>query len=176
MKSLFCVALFGIVALVTTGYPQQPASVGTAKARFGVTGLHCAGCTTTVENSLRTFKGIRSVKVDWQSKNATVDFDENLISAQEVVQAVVATPHMMNRNMHYGAVLYLSVPGVKDRATGDKASAVLGKVEGVAKVTVFPQQEAVGIEFASRGKVTTRQLIEVLQQNGLKGDQFTVAQ
>jgi hypothetical protein len=65
---------------------------------------------------------------------------------------------MMGRDMQYGGLLVLSVAGVNDKATGMKATAALGKLEGVARVTLYPQQEAVGVEFSDKGKVTSKQL------------------
>lgn len=85
------------------------------------------------------------------------------------------TPHMMGKDMQYGGILVLSVPGVKEEAAGKKAQAALSKVEGVAKVTLYPKQEAIGIEFTGKGKVTSKQLIEALEAAGLKGTQYGMA-
>jgi copper chaperone CopZ len=110
--------------------------------------------------------------VDFKRKDAAVEFDEKVISAQEVARALSDTPHMMGRNMQYGGILLLSIAGMKDEATGKTAKAVLSKVEGVSKVTVYPKQEAVGIEFSGKGKVTSKQLIEALEKADLKGAQY----
>ncbi len=115
---------------------------------------------------------MKSIKVDFRNKSATTEFDESVISAQEVARAMSITPHMMGRDMEYGGILLVSVAGVKDEATGKKATAALRKVEGVAKVTLYPKQEAVGIEFTGKGKVTTKQLIDALEAAGLKGTQY----
>jgi len=113
--------------------------------------------------------------VNFKGKYAKIDFDERVISAQEVARAMSITPHMMGRGMQYDGILFLSIPGLKDEATGKKAKAALSKVEGVAKVTLHPQQQAAGIEFTGKGKVTTKQLIEALEAAGLKGAQYSVA-
>ncbi|MBX9628848.1 MAG: heavy-metal-associated domain-containing protein [Gemmataceae bacterium] len=179
MRSLLCFAAVGVVAFAPTGYAEdpkkQPEKAEVTKATYMVSGLHCAPCATTVEGSLKKVKGVRSVRVDFPGKYAVVEFEEVVISAQEVARAVSATPHMMGREMAYGGVLVLSVPGLKDEATGKKATAALGKVEGVAKVTPYPQQQAVGVEFTDKGKVSTKQLIETLEAAGLKGAQYGAA-
>lgn len=178
MRSLLCFAAAGIAALAANGSAQNPKPPGQAevtRATYLVAGLHCAPCATTVEGSLKKVKGVRSVRVDFPSKSATIEFDEAAISAQEVARAVAGTPHMMGRDMRYGGVLVLSVPGVKDEAAGKKAEAALRKVEGVAKVTLYPQQQAVGVAFTDAGKVTSRQLTEALESVGLKGGQYVTA-
>jgi copper chaperone CopZ len=115
---------------------------------------------------------VKSIKVNFGTKNATIEFDEAVISAQEIARALADTPHMMGGNMQYGGSLTLSVAGLKDDATGKKAKDALGKVEGVSKVTAFPKQESVSVEFSGKGKVTSKQLIEALDKAGLKGSHF----
>jgi hypothetical protein len=113
--------------------------------------------------------------VDFKSKSARTEFDETVISAQEVARAMSVTPHMMGRDMQYDGMLVLGVAGVDDEDTGKKATTALRKVEGVAKVTLYPKQQAVGIEFTSKGKVTSKQLLEALDAAGLKGTQSRTA-
>ena len=177
-SSLLCSAVVAVVALARSGYAEDlkpPPRAEVTKAAYLVSGLHCPPCATTVEESLRKVNGVKSVRVDLPGKYATVEFDETVISAQEVARAVSATPHMMGKDMRYGGVLVLSVPGVKDEATGKKATAALGKVQGVAKVTPYPEQQAVGVAFTDTGKVTSKQLIEALEPAGLKGTQYAAA-
>jgi hypothetical protein len=42
----------------------------------------------------------------------------------------------------------------------------------VKKVTIYPQKNAVGIEFTGKGKVTSKQLIEELESAGLKAGEL----
>lgn len=178
MKALFCSVAVGIAALAANGYAQDlkpPPQAEVTKATYLVTGLHCAPCAAVVEGSLKKVKGVKSVRVDFPGKYATIEFDETVISAQEVTRAMSGTPHMMGKDMRYGGILVLSIPGVKDEAAGKKAEAALGKVEGVAKVTLYPQQQAVSIGFTDTGKVTSKQLIEALEPAGLKGNQYATA-
>ena len=79
---------------------------------------------------------------------------------------------MMGGGMQYGGILVLRVAGVKDEAVGKKAVAALRKVEGVSKVHVYPAQEAIGVEFTSKGKLTSNQLTDALEQDGLKAAQY----
>lgn len=110
--------------------------------------------------------------MDFPTKKANIKFDEKIVSAQEVARAMSYTPHMMGPNMQYGGMLVLSVEGLKNKANGKKASAALSKVKGVGKVIVDPRQEAVGIQFTGKGKVTSKQLLDALEKAGLTGSQF----
>src|SRR5205823_3413242 len=105
LKGLICVAVFGVtinaIALAAgQGAADKSASPADKKeaivqATYLITGLHCPPCTTTVEQSLRRAPGVRSIKVDWRTQNAHVEFDENVVSAQKVATLVSRTPHMM---------------------------------------------------------------------------------
>lgn len=112
--------------------------------------------------------------MDFKTKSAAVEFDERVISAQELAGAAAVTPHMMGRDMQYGGILLLHVNGLKDEATGKKAMVALTKVAGVAKVTPYSKHQAVGVQFGGKGKVTTKQLIDALNAAGLKGSQYGI--
>jgi copper chaperone CopZ len=137
------------------------------KANYVITGLHCPPCTKTVESSLQHAKGIRSIQVDWKTKNAHVEFDEAIVPAQKVARLIADTPHMMGRNMHYRGLLVLKVAEIKDEATAKPVQEALRKVKGVEKVLAYPAQHSVEVQFATKGEVTTMQLIEALKTAGL---------
>ncbi len=173
MHKYFFVVSMAIVMVATAAVAQEPVQKPQAeheltKATYLVTGLHCPPCTRTVETSLGRVKGIRSIKVDWKSKNARIEFDENLLPAQKVAQLIAATPHMMGDDMHYGGWLALKVPSLKDDATAKQVKDVLRKVKGVKQVATYPAQHSVGIAFATKGDLTSAQLIEALTKAGIK--------
>jgi copper chaperone CopZ len=138
------------------------------KGTFLVTGLHCPPCTSTVQGSLRRVKGVQSVAVDWNTKNAKVVFDESVLPAQALAAAIETTPHMMGGGMRYGGWLALKVPSIKDEASGQKAKETLSKVEGVKTVAVYPAQHSVGVLFAGKGTVSSQQLIDALAKEGIE--------
>jgi copper chaperone CopZ len=144
----------------------------TVKATYSITGLHCPPCTRTVESSLAKVKGVKSAKVDWKTKSAKIEFDENQLTAQQVAHAVAKTAHMMGPSMHYESQLTLSVPGVLDEQTATQAKEALKKVMGVASVTAQPKQHTVSIQFSSDGKTSSKQLIDALDAAGLKASTY----
>ena len=168
---------FGIVGSLTlAAMAQTPTETKkvepSIKQTFVVQGLHCPPCTTTVESALKRTKGIENVKVDWSTKNAWVTFDENIISAQQVAQAIVSTPHMMGRNMHYQASLALKVHELKDDAAAEKAKAALVEIPGVSVAYAYPQQQSVAVRFQPTGKLTTAELIAALKKAGFEATPF----
>ena len=121
MKSFLCLTMIGIVALAMNGYAQdskkQPAKAEITKAVYMVPNQHCPVCATALEGSLKKVEGIKSTTVNFPNKLATVDFDESVISAQEVSRAMFQASHAMGANMKYNAFLLLSVPDAKSHVS-----------------------------------------------------------
>lgn len=175
MKHWITSAFWSGALLLWTGFvfaepkptAEEASPPQSVRATFLITGLHCPPCTRTVEQSLKSVKGVKSVEVDWKTKNAKVEFDEQQIGAQQIAGRIAATPHMMGGKMRYGGWLALRVPDIATEGNAEKAKEALTKVTGVSKVKVYPQQKSVGVAFDNKGTVKTPQLIEALKEAGL---------
>jgi copper ion binding protein len=172
MNRIFAIALFWVAnsALADEPATNKPAAV--TKATYSISGLHCPPCTRTVESSLKKLKGVKMVKVDWATKSAKVEFDERVLSAQQIANAVTATPHMMGGGMHYGSWLALSVPGIKDEASAKKAETAVGEIKGVVKSTASGAQHTLSVQFSKEGDVSSQQLIDSLEKIGFKASTY----
>lgn len=172
MKKLALAIAAIALSLTAIARAEGPASAAGDKklteATFLVTGLHCPPCTRTVETSLAHTKGVRVIKVDWKTKNARVQFDEGLVTAEGISHLISATRHMMGGNLHYGAWFALKVPSFKDEATGKRIQEALKTVEGVKQVALYPAQHAVGIDFSDKGNLSSQQIIDALAKEGIE--------
>lgn len=140
------------------------------KSMFLITGLHCPPCAKTVEESLRSIKGVKSANVDWKTKNARIEFDEHTISAQQLSGKIATTAHMMGGDMKYSGWLALQVADLKesDNAEWDRLKDALGKVEGVKQVVVYKARSGVGVRFAAKGELTSMKLITAMTDSEFK--------
>lgn len=114
---------------------------------------------------MNELEDVKSAQVNFQTKQAVVEFDESRITASEIAQEVAATPHMMGKDMQYGGALQLKA----DRLTSRDASALQGalkKVQGVSRVTTDTRSQTVGVEFAPKSEVTTADLIDAGKRAG----------
>lgn len=150
---------------------QEPAKTST-KATYLITGLHCPPCTRTVQGSLSRIKGVKSVSVNWNTKNAKIEFDESVLPAQALAAAVEGTPHMMGGGMRYGGWLALKVPSITDDASGQKVKEALSKVEGVKTVAVYPKQHSAAVRFSGKGSISSQHVIEALASEGIVASNF----
>jgi copper chaperone CopZ len=59
-----------------------------ASAKFKVTGMTCGHCQQTVEQALKGVNGVYSAVVDLQDGEAEVDFNDDAVTAHQLVAAV----------------------------------------------------------------------------------------
>ena len=150
--------------------PQSEQESELVKTTFLITGLHCPPCAQTVEESLRGIKGVQYAKLDWKTKNAHIEFDEHIISAQQLSERIASTAHMMGGDMKYSGWLALSVADIKesDDASWNLLKEALGKLKGVKQVAVYNSKLAVGVRFDVKGELTSTELIAAMADNGFK--------
>lgn len=58
------------------------------KQKFNVTGMTCSACSAHVEKSVSAVKGVQGVVVSLLTNSMTVDFDQSVTNADEIVRAV----------------------------------------------------------------------------------------
>jgi copper chaperone CopZ len=176
MKSFNALLIAAASVFVSAAAAQEPLTPSPTteptKATFLMTGLHCPPCTRTVESSLQRAKGIRSVKVDWKTKTARVEFDETELTAQAIAQLIATTPHMMGSSLHYAGWLALKVPNVKDAASGQQAEKALLAVEGVKSAKAYLNQHIIAANFGPNGDVTTTELLSALKAAGMAAETY----
>jgi copper chaperone CopZ len=177
MKKIVGFASAAMMVYVVAAAAEEPGEQGRPasepiKATYLITGLHCPPCTRTVESSLRGVEGVRSVKVDWKSKNARIEFDESVLPAQRLAQLIAETPHMMGRDMRYDGWLALKVPELTGDEEADAVKEALNEVSGVKRVAAYPDRRAIGVQFEPDGELTTGELIEALNVAGFEAAVF----
>lgn len=59
------------------------------KQKFNVTGMTCSACSARVDKSVNKLNGIKSVSVNLLTNSMQVEYDENELSEQDIIQTVV---------------------------------------------------------------------------------------
>ena len=72
--------------------PLNKAAVKPEIASFNIEGMTCAiGCAKTIESKLSKMDGIQKASVDFENKQATVEFDASVVTPEKLVEAVEGT-------------------------------------------------------------------------------------
>ena len=59
-----------------------------SKVKLNVTGMSCAACSAHVEKALGKTEGVQQATVSLMTNSASVTFDENIVSAAQLIEAV----------------------------------------------------------------------------------------
>ena len=60
----------------------------TKKITLKIIGMHCGGCSSSVEKALKGLPGVSSVAVDLSGGKAVVDYDPDKTNDKEMAKAV----------------------------------------------------------------------------------------
>jgi len=63
-------------------------SNGIKKIQLQITGIHCASCVNVIEKSLARREGIKANVVNFALEQANVEYDENVVSEQDIIDVV----------------------------------------------------------------------------------------
>jgi len=99
MKRIFiiitAIAVIGLGGVMTfTTFPAANADseaaqalVGEHTATFAIEKMTCAACPITVRKAMERVDGVKSVKVDFDAKTATVVFDPSTVTPDQIGEA-----------------------------------------------------------------------------------------
>ena len=68
------------------------------KDKFSISGMTCSACSAGIERTLGRLNGIQKVEVSLMGEYMSVEYDENILSPQDIIQSVV--------DLGYGATLF----------------------------------------------------------------------
>ena len=66
--------------------------------KFSVTGMTCSACSAGIERTVKKLKGVQNADVSLMGECMSVQYDENLISSENIIQTVI--------ELGYGAKKY----------------------------------------------------------------------
>lgn len=71
---------------------EVAAAIKPETASFTIDGMTCPdGCAKTIEKKLSELEGVQNAKVDFEKKQATVNFDLDKLTSDDLVKAVETT-------------------------------------------------------------------------------------
>ena len=105
------------------GIPRVQKERCTMKQKFNVTGMTCSACSSHVEKAVRKLEGIRAADVSLMTNSMTAEFDESVLSADDIINAVVASGYGASLPQNGG-----QTAPVKENAMEEELSAMKGRL------------------------------------------------
>ncbi|MBI5306544.1 copper-translocating P-type ATPase [Candidatus Wolfebacteria bacterium] len=146
------------------------------KKSYKIKGIDCASCVLTIETDLKKMPGVKSASVNFASESALIEFDENLISENDLAKAIkdigyelklddkqIKTDEIVN-NLETAS---LKVLGMDSAHCAMMVEQALGKLAGIDKIDAdFPNQRAKIIFDPS--KISLKEIFETIIDIGYK--------
>ncbi len=92
ITAIAVIGVSGVMTLTTlaTAYADNEAAqaqVGVQTTTFAIEKMTCAACPITVKMAMERIDGVKSVKVDFDAKTATVVFDPSIATPDQIGEA-----------------------------------------------------------------------------------------
>ena len=79
------------------------------RQKFNVTGMTCSACSAAVDKNIKKLDGVTDVNVNLVTNSMTVDFDDNLVDSDKIIEVVEKTG--------YGASIHTKPSQVSQSST-----------------------------------------------------------
>jgi copper chaperone CopZ len=66
----------------------QPANLVSEHVVLTIQGMDCTACAALIEKSLSRIQGVRSAKVSFEKKEASIDYDPRVVAPEQFVKAI----------------------------------------------------------------------------------------
>ena len=134
------------------------------KISIDVLGMTCAACSSRVEKTLNKQDGVQVATVNLLSNKATVEFDADQTTEQEIIKAIQKSGYEVP--LVSKTVL---IEGMTCAACSTRVDKALNKVEGVVKANVNLSTNKATIQYPS-GLLKDEDLVNIIEKAGYKSE------
>lgn len=125
-----------------------------------IEGMSCASCVANVEGALKELPGVRDVRVNLATEQATVDYDPSAVDLQAMRRAVEEVGYGLRT-----ATTYLHVTGMSCASCVENVHRALRELPGVLSVSVNLSTEAARVDYVP-GAVTVGEMLRAVRALG----------
>jgi Cu+-exporting ATPase len=116
------------------------------KVILPITGMTCASCSSAVEKALNKVDGVRIASVNIATEKATVEYDPDVVTVEDLEEAVTDTGYGVEHNE---SKIIVNVGGMTCAACSAAIEKSLNKVDGVSEANVNLASEKATITYDS---------------------------
>ncbi|KAA3618067.1 MAG: Cu(2+)-exporting ATPase [Calditrichaeota bacterium] len=138
---------------------SQPEITNTTDTTLNITGMHCAGCVSSVEKKLNQVAGVEKAAVNLATEKATVSFDAQKANREDLVKAVQSAGFAVKQDLVRAVI---KIAGMTCQGCANNAQKFLSKTNGVveANVTIANEQANVLYDSQVANEADLRQAIQ----------------
>lgn len=132
------------------------------KKTLPVTGMHCASCVSAVEKSLKKLEGVEEASVNLATESATVSYDEDKVSDNDLWQAVEDAGYSLAEEEKQSQTL--KIEGMHCASCVNSVQQTLEQLEGVEEASVNLATETATVAYS--GNLTRDDFEEAVARAG----------
>jgi len=132
------------------------------KVDLPIKGMTCTSCAQTIEKNLKKKKGVHSANVNFVSEKAYVNFDPQIISDKDLIEAVREVGYDVARKSER---LTLKIQGMTCASCAQTIEKALKRTEGIRAAHVNLATEKAAISYDPT-RVTPEKIKQVIKQTG----------
>lgn len=139
----------------------------TTKTTFSIEGMTCKKCVSKIKSALKEIEGVKKVKISLKDKQATVKYDKDKVTIEELIKAVEKAG--FKAELPNIKSIALDIKGMTCPSCAPKVKSAIRKVSGVKKVEVSLENGKAIVEF-EKAEVSVSQLIEAVNKAGFQAE------
>ncbi len=146
----------------------------TKREKIDIRGMSCANCAISIEKGLKSKKGVKSAKVNFASDSASIEYDKNNLSREEIDKVIENLGYkVINKKSKKEGSTDLNIKNMTCANCAITVEKTLKKLNGVKKASVNLNSETAHIEYD--GTVTDEnQMIKAIENVGYKASRKEV--
>ncbi len=146
------------------------------KIKLVVKGMHCAACSSRIENVVGSMDGVENASVNLAAETMDLYWDESAHSFEEIAERVKGLGFELLKEVDDDTIqLDLSISGMSCASCSTRIEKVLADLSGVLSVSINLATESGTLVF-TRGTVSQRQIREVISGLGFEATAVTAQQ
>jgi Cu+-exporting ATPase len=132
------------------------------KKSLDIEGMHCASCVSAVEKSLNNIEGVEEASVNLATESATVSYDKNKVSVDDLSQAVEAAGYSVAGGIAQSQTL--KIEGMHCASCVSSVQQSLEGMDGVQEANVNLATESAKVTYS--GDLTLEDFDQAIENAG----------
>ncbi|WP_445664352.1 heavy metal translocating P-type ATPase [Fodinibius sp. AD559] len=132
------------------------------KKSLDIEGMHCASCVSAVEKSLNKIEGVEEASVNLATESATVSYDKNKVSVDDLSQAVEAAGYSVAGGIAQSRTL--KIEGMHCASCVSSVQQSLEGMDGVQEANVNLATESAKVTYS--GDLTLEDFDQAIENAG----------
>lgn len=137
-----------------------------SKETIKISGMTCAACAQRVQKAVGKIEGVADANVNFATEKLFVEFEEEKTSISSIKEAVEKAGYGTIEDSKLNQVT-IPIGGMTCAACSQRVEKAIGKLEGVAKVSVNLETEKAAVEYDSQ-KIKLSTIKQCIEDTGYK--------